>query len=130
MPNLTAIQKGRRAIANMLHMINKSSKCLENSTALSRLKGEIAFRHVSFSYPSEPKPVLNDLSFLVEPGNTIAFVGPSGSGKSTIVSLVQRFYDPTSGILTLPYFLMTNNMRQPQSDLHFYPYRIRCSKVG
>lgn len=109
-PNMASIQKGRGATANMLRMISKSSESLDSGAALSRLKGEIEFTHVSFSYPSQSDTVLSDLSFMVEAGKTITFVGPSGSGKSTIISLVQRFYDPTSGILVLPFFLMTVNV--------------------
>jgi ATP-binding cassette subfamily B protein len=58
----------------------------------------LAFRDVSFAYPSRPdEPVLRDLSFAVEPGETVALVGPSGGGKSTVFKLIQRFYDPDSG---------------------------------
>jgi ATP-binding cassette subfamily B protein len=58
----------------------------------------VAFDRVSFAYPSRPDElVLNDLSFTVEPGETVALVGPSGAGKSTIFQLVLRFYDPASG---------------------------------
>lgn len=59
-------------------------------------KGKIEFDNVSFSYNPE-QPILKDLSFEVEPGQLVAFVGPSGTGKTTILSLIPRFYDPTSG---------------------------------
>jgi ATP-binding cassette subfamily B protein len=55
---------------------------------------------VSFSY-RQNEPVLNDLSFIAEPGSTTALVGPSGGGKSTILALLQRFYDPASGRITV-----------------------------
>jgi ATP-binding cassette subfamily B protein len=58
--------------------------------------GAIAFEHVSFEY-RRGEPVLNDLSFHVEPGQKIAIVGATGSGKSTIIKLLNRFYDVTSG---------------------------------
>src|SRR5699024_11707684 len=57
------------------------------------LKGDIAFNHVTFTYEKTQKPVLNDISFQIESGKTIAFVGPSGAGKTTICSLIPRFYD-------------------------------------
>jgi ATP-binding cassette subfamily B protein len=61
-------------------------------------RGELAFEHVSFSYPLRPgQSALRDISFRVEPGETVAIVGPSGAGKSTIFSLILRFYDPLSG---------------------------------
>jgi subfamily B ATP-binding cassette protein MsbA len=65
-----------------------------------RFKGEIALKQVVFSYGSEA-PVLNDVSFAVKPGQVAAIVGPSGAGKSTIASLIARFYDPVSGVVTI-----------------------------
>lgn len=61
-----------------------------------RLRGEVEFRNVSFAYADGP-PVLEDVSFSVRPGETIALVGPTGAGKSTLLSLVSRFYDPQEG---------------------------------
>ncbi len=59
-------------------------------------KGEVAFEHVTFGYqPGEP--VLQDLSFSVRPGQTVALVGSSGTGKSTVLNLLLRFYDPWEG---------------------------------
>lgn len=63
-------------------------------------RGRVGFEKVSFSY-RQNEPVLNDLSFIAEPGSTTALVGPSGGGKSTILALLQRFYDPASGRITI-----------------------------
>ena len=63
-----------------------------------KIDGKINFEQVSFSYPlSEEVKILDNLSFLVEPGKILALVGYSGSGKSTISNLIQRFYDPNEG---------------------------------
>ena len=64
--------------------------------------GELAFDKVSFAYPSRPdKIALEELSFAVERGETVAIVGPSGAGKSTIFNLILRFYDPQSGVISV-----------------------------
>jgi len=60
-------------------------------------KGKVEFREVSFSYPGADLPVLSGLSFVINPGQTVAFVGSTGSGKSTLINLVPRFYDVSSG---------------------------------
>jgi ATP-binding cassette subfamily B protein len=68
----------------------------------SPARGEIAFAGVSFAYPGRPdEKVLYDLSFRVAPGEMVAIVGPSGAGKSTLFQLIERFYDPSSGAVTL-----------------------------
>jgi len=69
---------------------------LPNARRAKLFKGKLEFEGVSFSY-SPDQPILKDVSFQIEPGQVTAFVGPSGAGKSTIISLIPRFYDPTSG---------------------------------
>src|SRR6202035_106895 len=63
---------------------------------LPPIRGEIRFDHVSFGYDPDV-PVLRDIDLLIEPGETVAFVGATGAGKSTMAKLVTRFYDPTAG---------------------------------
>uniref|UniRef100_A0A8B9CJ04 Mitochondrial potassium channel ATP-binding subunit n=1 Tax=Anser brachyrhynchus TaxID=132585 RepID=A0A8B9CJ04_9AVES len=66
------------------------------------LLGHVAFHRVSFSYPTRPgHPVLRDFSLSLPPGKTVAIVGPSGGGKSTVAALLERFYEPTQGSITL-----------------------------
>ena len=65
-----------------------------------RLRGQIEFEHVTFSYQAE-YPVLRDVSLRIEPGHVAALVGPTGAGKTTIISLIPRFYDPTSGVIRI-----------------------------
>lgn len=62
--------------------------------------GRVAFEHVGFSY-TEEKPVLKDIHFVAEPGETVALVGHTGSGKSSIMNLLFRFYDPQEGKITI-----------------------------
>jgi len=71
-------------------------KAPANATRLPRVRGAVAFDRVHFEY--EPgSPVLQDISFDVEPGRCVAIVGSTGSGKSTLLGLIPRFYDPTRG---------------------------------
>ncbi|XP_052665910.1 LOW QUALITY PROTEIN: mitochondrial potassium channel ATP-binding subunit [Harpia harpyja] len=66
------------------------------------LLGRICFHRVSFSYPTRPGyPVLRDFSLTLPPCKTVAIVGPSGGGKSTVAALLERFYEPTQGTITL-----------------------------
>lgn len=71
----------------------------------TEIKGELEFKHVSFSYNDEKdednEEVLQDISFKVERGKTLAFIGATGSGKSTLVNLAVRFYDPDQGEILL-----------------------------
>ena len=63
----------------------------------NEVKGKIEFKNVSFSYPDASEKVLENVSFVVNKGETIAFIGSTGSGKSTLINLIPRFYDATSG---------------------------------
>jgi subfamily B ATP-binding cassette protein MsbA len=65
-----------------------------------RLKGKIEFDKVSFHYSPE-QPILHNLSLTIQPGQLAAFVGPTGAGKTSLISLIPRFYDPTSGLVKL-----------------------------
>jgi ATP-binding cassette, subfamily B, multidrug efflux pump len=64
------------------------------------VRGRVAFEHVSFSY-SPDKPLIEDLSLSVDPGQTVAIVGPTGAGKTTLVNLLMRFYEVTGGRITV-----------------------------
>ena len=68
----------------------------ETACEMPEITGAVSFRHVTFSYEKE-KEVLKDVSFEIEPGQTVALIGPTGAGKSTIVNLICRFYDIQRG---------------------------------
>ncbi|HEX5229113.1 MAG TPA: ABC transporter ATP-binding protein [Bryobacteraceae bacterium] len=75
-------------------------KDLPGARRAPKFRGDISFENVNFGY--EPStPVLKDLNFHIEPGQVAALVGPTGAGKSTIISLIPRFYDPTSGVVKI-----------------------------
>lgn len=69
---------------------------------LPKVTGRIVVEDIHFRYPTRPTvPVLKGLTLTVEPGTHVALVGPSGCGKSTIIQLLERFYDPVSGVITV-----------------------------
>jgi subfamily B ATP-binding cassette protein MsbA len=75
-------------------------KDIPGSRQAPRLKGQIIFEKVNFSY--EPQsPVLRNVSLKIEPGQLAALVGPTGAGKTTIISLIPRFYDPSAGLVKI-----------------------------
>lgn len=72
----------------------------QTAVQLPEIAGEVVFDHVSFSYDDKVK-VLDDVSFAIKPGETIALVGPTGAGKTTIVNLISRFYEVTDGAVKI-----------------------------
>ncbi|XP_044491203.1 ABC transporter B family member 11-like [Mangifera indica] len=97
--------KAKGAVASIFAIIDRQSKIDssdDSGTTLENFKGEIELRHVSFKYPLRPDvQILRDLSLAIHAGKTVALVGESGCGKSTVISLLQRFYDPDAGRITL-----------------------------
>ncbi|KAK4273324.1 hypothetical protein QN277_021750 [Acacia crassicarpa] len=97
--------KAKSATSSIFELIDRKSQIDpsdESGATLENIKGEIELRHVSFKYPSRPDiQIFRDLSLAIHSGKTVALVGESGSGKSTVIALLQRFYDPDSGEITL-----------------------------
>uniref|UniRef100_A0A1L8DUM0 ATP-binding cassette sub-family B member 6 n=1 Tax=Nyssomyia neivai TaxID=330878 RepID=A0A1L8DUM0_9DIPT len=95
-----AIQKNFVDMENMFDLMREEQEVIDapGAGSLSIVRGGIDFSNVSFGYSPE-KLVLNNVSFTVPPGKTVALVGPSGAGKSTIVRLLFRFYDVTKGAI-------------------------------
>ncbi|XP_056190703.1 ATP-binding cassette sub-family B member 5 isoform X1 [Falco biarmicus] len=104
-PNLESVANARGAAYEVYQIINKK-RLIDSSSKEGykpdKLIGEIEFRNIHFSYPSRPDvKILKGLNLKVQTGKTIALVGASGCGKSTTVQLLQRFYDPVQGEITL-----------------------------
>ncbi|KAI4383199.1 hypothetical protein MLD38_009066 [Melastoma candidum] len=97
--------KAKGAAASIFAIVDRKSNIDpsdESGTTLANVKGEIVLRHINFKYPSRPDiQIFRDLSLTIHSGKTVALVGESGSGKSTVIALLQRFYDPDSGHITL-----------------------------
>lgn len=97
-PIMKNLEAAKVAIGLILEIMRKSDEEKCGNYKPAEFKGEIVFDNVSFAYPSNPLVrVLKNVSFKIEAGQKVAFVGPSGSGKSTVVQLLERFYDPTEG---------------------------------
>ncbi|XP_010271028.1 PREDICTED: ABC transporter B family member 21-like [Nelumbo nucifera] len=97
--------KAKTSTASIFSILDRKSKIDPgdgSGMTLENVKGEIEFRHVCFRYPRRPDiQIFRDLCLTIHSGQTVALVGESGCGKSTIISLLQRFYEPNSGLITL-----------------------------
>ena len=96
------IKEGQGAMQRVFELLDTTPDVTDSPEArpLPDVRGHVRFDHVSFAY--DPRhPVLIDLSFEVQTGETVALVGPTGSGKSTIANLLHRFYDPVEGSITI-----------------------------
>jgi subfamily B ATP-binding cassette protein MsbA len=91
------IQKGIAGAQSVFHLLDQPPEPDTGTVPLARCKGHIEYRQVAFHYASNPKNVLENITFTIQPGETIALVGRSGGGKSTLASLLQRFYEVTAG---------------------------------
>ncbi|KAG0304859.1 Multidrug resistance protein 1 [Dissophora globulifera] len=104
-PNIANFGKAQAAAYTIFKTIDRVPDIDSFSPAglkPENLAGHIVVKDVNFVYPSRPDiPILKDMNIEVKPGQTVALVGHSGSGKSTIVSLLERFYDPSSGSITV-----------------------------
>lgn len=94
--------KGMAGFRRFRELLDQEPEVLDHPDAVDvpHLNGNIRFDRVSFSY-DDSKPVLNDISLSIRPGQTVAFVGPSGAGKTTICSLIPRFYDVDLGSISI-----------------------------
>ncbi len=95
------LQKGIAAGQSIFELLDEESEVAGGGLTLTRARGTLEFRELSFAYTPVKGEVLKQVSFTVRAGETLALVGRSGSGKSTLASLVPRFYDPTAGAILL-----------------------------
>ena len=94
------LQRGLAAAEDIFAQLDHESENDVGALEVDRVRGALRFDNVSFGYDPD-KPVLHDVSFAIEPGQTVALVGRSGSGKSTMASLIARFYEPAAGRILL-----------------------------
>ena len=95
------LQQGIAAAQSVFEFLDQPQEKHLGGQQIARIKGEVSFEHVSFSYKGDGDKVLDDINFTIRPGESVAFVGRSGAGKTTLVSLLPRFYELTSGRIFL-----------------------------
>ena len=91
------LQRGVAGAQSLFAVLDESDEVDSGTHRVDRVRGDVEFRHVGFTYGADDERVLTDVSASVPSGKTLAVVGHSGSGKSTLISLLPRFYDATSG---------------------------------
>ncbi|MHA2876847.1 lipid A ABC transporter ATP-binding protein/permease MsbA [Vibrio campbellii] len=100
--NVTSqFQRGMAASQTLFALVDLEPEKNEGKFTVERAKGDVAVKEVSFTYEGAEKPALENVSFDIPKGKTVALVGRSGSGKSTIANLFNRFYDVSGGSITL-----------------------------
>jgi len=97
-----SLRRARVSIDALLSILDadETVRDPEHAREAGPLRGQIEFREVGFRYKSE-RPVIDNVSLAIQPGEMIAFVGPSGAGKSTLMTLLQRLYDPQRGAILI-----------------------------
>lgn len=96
----TQFQKAIGATEYMITILQSEEEDHEHGKNVGQVSRAIELEHVHFAYQEE-EPILEDISFTIHPGKVTAIVGPSGGGKTTLFSLLERFYQPTSGIIKM-----------------------------
>ncbi|RDF11805.1 lipid A ABC transporter ATP-binding protein/permease MsbA [Haemophilus paraphrohaemolyticus] len=94
-------QRGMAACQTLFEFLDLPTEEDKGKVEIERAKGNVEFKNVSFTYEGKEKPALNQISFSIPKGKTVALVGRSGSGKSTIANLLTRFYNVDSGEILL-----------------------------
>lgn len=97
---LTDMGKAIVSIRRINQILDEPIEILEENHLKPVIKGSISFEHVYFEY-EENKPVLEDITFTVKPGETVAIIGPTGSGKSSLIHLLARLYEYTKGSIKI-----------------------------
>ncbi|TFF41899.1 lipid A export permease/ATP-binding protein MsbA [Pseudomonas sp. RIT623] len=97
----STIQRGVAGAESIFEQLDEAPEVDNGSIERERVQGRLEVRNLSFEYPGTDKKVLDDISFVVEPGQMVALVGRSGSGKSTLAGLIPRFYQHEQGQILL-----------------------------
>ena len=119
------IQRGLAAAEDIFVQLDTPPEIDQGEAKLQVVKGKVEFNCVDFKYPGAQAKAISNISFSIEPGQTVAVVGRSGSGKSTLVKLLARFYLPTSGEILLDGENVQNiGLEHYRDQLAFVPQNI------
>ncbi|KZV84576.1 multidrug resistance protein 1 [Exidia glandulosa HHB12029] len=122
-PDISAAKGGSSNVVSLLDTVPAVDSESSAGTVLKDVDGRIVFDDVYFRYPTRPAvPVLRGLNITIEPGTFVALVGGSGCGKSTVIQLMERFYDPAGGKITLD--------GHPLTDLNVQGFRKHVALVS
>jgi len=102
------LQRGLASAEAVFELIDEKSERDTGSRTVDRVRGEIAFEGVSLAYPSSDRQVLQEVSVVIRPGETVALVGPSGGGKTSFINLLPRLYEPTAGCVRIDGIAVTD----------------------
>ncbi len=97
---INVMQSGIASAERVFELLDAEEESDDGTTGVAAPAGRVAFEHVAFSYDPD-RPLIEDLSLVAEPGQTVAIVGPTGAGKTTLVNLLMRFYELDGGAITL-----------------------------
>lgn len=113
-PDMSSAKGAANDIINLLDSTPEIDAESTEGKSLPDAQGRVVLEDIHFRYPTRPGVrVLRNLNLVVEPGTYIALVGASGSGKSTVIQLIERFYDPLAGKITVSSFWVASSWFGP-----------------
>ncbi|MDA8714425.1 ABC transporter ATP-binding protein/permease [Flavobacteriales bacterium] len=119
------IQRAAASQERINEFLKEQPQIVSGPIQATNVQGRLEFRNVTFSYPNSNKEVLSDVSFVIEPGKTLAIIGRTGSGKSTVADLAARMYDPLKGTILLDGISLDHyELSSFRSNIGFVPQEV------
>src|SRR5690606_2569380 len=116
------VQRAEASQKRINEFLRTKTDIISERNLTREIEGKIEFRDVSFTYPDTGIKALNDISFVVHPGESLAIIGTTGSGKSTISNLISRLYDAEQGLILIDDIPITHyNLTSLRSQIGYVP---------